>query len=234
MPTDTFATTTARNRLLQLHRGDGGWSYRPDSPAPSVEPTALASLAILASTRPSDPNTSTHVKATQAGRWIADRARRPDGSTVVSPSTRVEPGWTTPFALLLWNALGGFDAERSAAVAWLLALQGKPGEPIPHNPMGHDVTLIGWPWVSDTHSWVEPTATSLLALASSVPPTQPRMMAGVRLLLDRAISTGGWNLGNPIVFGQALRSLPGPTGLALLALKRVMGNSALSRSFGRP
>ena len=40
-------------------------------------------------------------------------------------------------------------------------------------------------------------------------------------MLDRAIPTGGWNLGNPVVFGQTLRSLPGPTGLTLLALARL-------------
>ena len=113
--------------------------------------------------------------------------------------------------------MGSF-LERRSAVAWLLAIRGKPGRPIPHNPMGHDVTLVGWPWVADTHSWVEPTAASLLALAPSVPSDQPRLAEGVRVLLDRAISTGGWNLGNPIVFGQTFRPLPGPTGLALLAL----------------
>ena len=213
----------ARDRLLALRHADGGWGYRPRSPSSAVEPTALASLALLA-TAAGDPPAEPF--ATQAGRWIADHACRGDGSTVVAPGSGAEPGWTTPFALLLWNALGGFERERGAAVAWLLANRGKPGEPIPHNPMGHDVTLIGWPWVADTHSWVEPTATSLLALAPSVAPGQPRMAEGVRVLVDRAIPTGGWNLGNPVVFGQAFRSLPGPTGLALLALARVARKSA--------
>ena len=217
-------TATARRRLLDLRRHDGGWSYRPQSRTSAVEPTALASLALLATAAPDDtdgPSVPLH-----AGRWIAAHARRLDGSTLVAPGLAVEPGWTTPVALLLWNALGGFDRERSEAVAWLLTARGKPGQPIPRNPMGHDVTLVGWPWVADTHSWVEPTATSLLALAPRVAPSQPRMAEGVRLLLDRAIATGGWNLGNPIVFGQTFRALPGPTGLALLALARLARESA--------
>ncbi len=221
MPTDPTSSQAARRRLLHLQRTDGGWSYRPASPASAVEPTAMASLALLATDSADD-----RAAPLRGGQWIAARARRPDGSTVVSPGSEVAPGWTTSYALLLWNALGGFAVERSGAVAWLLATRGKPVEPVPHNPMGHDVTLVGWPWVADTHSWVEPTAASILALAPSVPLDQPRMREGVRVLLDRAIATGGWNLGNPVVFGQTLRSLPGPTGLALLALARVARKSS--------
>ena len=32
--------------------------------------------------------------------------------------------------------------------------------------LGHDSTLIGWPWVEGTHSWIEPTAWAVLALKS--------------------------------------------------------------------
>ncbi len=221
MPTARPPLDAARDRLLALRRADGGWGYRPRPSSSAVEPTALAGLALLA-TAPGEPP----AVAAQAGRWIAEQGRRRDGSTVVAPGSGAEPGWTTPFALLLWNALGGFATERAAAVAWLLATRGKPGAPIPHNPMGHDVTLVGWPWVADTHSWVEPTATSLLALAPSVPAEHPRLAEGVRVLLDRAIPTGGWNLGNPVVFGRTFRALPGPTGLTLLALARVARKSA--------
>ncbi len=46
----------------------------------------------------------------------------------------------------------------------------------------------------------------------------PRVRDGIRLLIDRAIPTGGWNYGNSKVFGRCLRPQPGPTALALLAL----------------
>ena len=91
--------------------------------------------------------------------------------------------------------------------------------------MGHDASIVGWPWVAGTHSWVEPTAMAMLALAREGFADHPRTREGVRLLLDRAIPTGGWNLGNPIVFGTPLRPLPGPTGLALLALARLGASS---------
>ncbi len=216
MPTDLSWIESARSRLLLLRRGDGAWSYRAGSP-PAVEPSALASLALLATASSRD-----RAEALEAGQWIARQARRPDGSTLVTSDRKADsPGWTTPFALLLWDALGGFEAERRSASAWLLATKGKQDKPTLNNPIGHDLGLVGWPWVEGTHSWVEPTASSLLALAPSVPSDHPRMVEGVRVLLDRAISTGGWNLGNPVVFGQTLRPLPGPTGLALVALARV-------------
>ena len=215
---DTTSTATARHRLLALRQRDGGWGYHPRTPS-TVEASSLAALALLAT---SAVEPCQEIEATDAARWVAERCRRPDGSTgIAARSAADSPGWTTPFALLLWNALSGFEVERASAVAWLLAIRGKPGQPAPHNPMGHDVTLIGWPWVADTHSWVEPTATALLALAPSVGLDHPRLREGVRVLLDRAIPTGGWNLGNPAVFGKTLRPLPGPTGLALLALRRV-------------
>jgi hypothetical protein len=46
----------------------------------------------------------------------------------------------------------------------------------------------------------------------------PRVLEGVRLIIDRALPHGGWNYGNKSVFGTELRPQPGPTGLALLAL----------------
>ena len=46
-----------------------------------------------------------------------------------------------------------------------------------------------------------------------------RVKAGIQLLLNRSLDSGGWNYGNPAVLGRALRAQPGPSGLALLALK---------------
>jgi len=208
----------ARRRLLDLRRQPGAWGYRPGT-APASEASALAGLALLA-TGDDGPGRDA---ASGAGRWLGS-IRRGDGSLGVT-SALPEPGWATPSAVLLWAALGGFAAERSAATRWLLATRGKAIAREAGDPMGHDTTLIGWPWVAETHSWVEPTATSLLALARQGQAGHARSREGVRVLLDRAIPGGGWNLGNPVVFKTALRPLPGPTGLALLALARVDGPS---------
>ena len=131
-----------------------------------------------------------------------------------------EPGWPTPLAVLLWAATGGFSAERSAAIGWLVGLEGRAVARVANDPYGHDTMIVGWPWVARTHSWVEPTAMALLALGREGQISHVRAIEGFRLLRDRAIPSGGWNLGNPVVFGTTLRPLPGPTGLALLAMAR--------------
>ncbi len=94
-----------------------------------------------------------------------------------------------------------------------------PRDPSPLGVIGHNAASIGWPWVEETHSWLEPTALAVLALCREGLADHPRVKSGVDLILDRALKGGGWNYGNSSVFGRDLRPQPGPTGLALLALK---------------
>ncbi len=70
---------------------------------------------------------------------------------------------------------------------------------------------------------MEPTALATLALASAPATAQigSRLEEGARYLVDRRCHTGGWNVGNPIMFSQTLPPRAHPTALALLALKRV-------------
>ncbi len=150
--------------------------------------------------------------------WLAG-IQRPDGSipAAVGPAM---PSWATPHALLLWGGLDGFDRQRRQAREWLLDVEGRPF-PLSSEErgvVGHDATLIGWPWVVGTHSWLEPTALSILALCREGLGDHSRVGRGIGLILDRAIPGGGWNYGNNTVFGRTLRPQPGPTGLALLAL----------------
>ena len=84
--------------------------------------------------------------------------------------------------------------------------------------LGHDTTLIGWPWIQATHSWVEPTALALMALTLSSNADHPRATAARELLLARQLEAGGWNYGNTTAFGRAQRPAPDSTGVALAAL----------------
>ncbi len=102
------------------------------------------------------------------------------------------------------------------AVAWLLSVEGSRIEYL--DKTGHDTTIIGWPWVQGTHSWIEPTAISVLALKHAGLSDHPRTREGVRLLIDRLLRSGGCNYGNTVIFGQELRPHLQPTGLTLLAL----------------
>jgi hypothetical protein len=213
-------TTFAKDRLLGLRRPDGSWGYRPGLSG-AAEPTALAGLALLAlDTKSNDACDA----ARSAASWLA--ARRHHDGRVDVVSTQTGAAWTTAHAVMLWSALGDYSADRAAGVAWLLE---EKGLGIPHqsnDPVGHDTTIIGWPWVGGTHSWVEPTSMALLALSREGCESHPRAREGARLLRDRAIPTGGWNYGNKLVYGTALRPHPGPTGLALLALSHLQGVDA--------
>ncbi len=190
--------------------------YQPDA-APRSEPTALAAIALL---------THGHADAAKTALdWLA--TLQSDGGIVGPDASEPSPPWFTAPAVLAWQtAVQSQDAldhdvtyrsNVSAGVDALLHLAGKPIERSPE--MGHDSTLIGWSWADNTHSWIEPTAWSLLALCATGNRKHSRTREGRRLLVDRLLSDGGCNYGNTTVLGQELRPHLQPSGLTLLALK---------------
>ncbi len=187
----------------------------------SSEPTALAALALLANGRDD--------AALKGTAWLG-HLQNADGS--VGPTeTQTTPGWPTSLAVLCataWKAATSSENHRglpssaaatfdtSRAIAWILQTR---GEALPRaSEMGHDTTLVGWPWIEDTHSWIEPTAMHILALKAVGRTDHPRTREAVRLLIDRLLPDGGCNYGNTVVMGQVLRPHLQPTGLAMLAL----------------
>src|SRR5262249_18364003 len=145
-----------------LRREAPGWGYRRDQ-VPSVEPTALACLALIASGDRATAESDIAISA-GAARWLAV-VQRPDGSLPVSEAIS-SPGWSTPYGLLLWSALSGYRAPQSRARAWLLECKGEigPAGAGAAKVIGHDANLVGWPWVKATHSWLEPTSLAVMAL----------------------------------------------------------------------
>ncbi len=217
---------SARRELLAHRSLDGGWSYRRGADS-RAEPTALAGLALLAGDGDGDGDEGPATTSALLGAsdWLAAR-QRPDGSIGVAASLPA-PGWMTPDAILLWKALGARDDCVRSASNWLLGQKGRTLDRTddPQKIAGHDTTLVGWPWVDDTHSWLEPTALAVLALGRVGLERHPRVQEGLRLIRDRAIEPGGWNYGNKSVFGRPLRPQPQPTGLALLALAGIDARS---------
>jgi hypothetical protein len=120
--------------------------------------------------------------------------------------------------------LGAFEEQVARAVAWLLTTGGRTLTPVP-DVFGHDVTLVGWPWVEGTHSWAEPTAYAILGLRAAGQANHPRVREGIELLWDRAFERGGWNYGNTRVLDNTLRPFPATTGIALTALAGEPHNS---------
>ena len=206
----------ARRELSSRRGKSGAWGYHQDG-VPGIEPTTLSVLGLIASG--SSLSSADDLKTSrEAANWLTS-IQRADGSLPACANPAM-PGWATPYAILLWGVLGGYEVQRGRACRWLLGLEGRATEAsvAARAVVGHDPTLIGWPWVAETNSWVEPTALAILALHREGLGDHPRVGHGVSLILDRAIPGGGWNYGNRIVFGRTLRPQPGPTGLALLAL----------------
>lgn len=104
----------------------------------------------------------------------------------------------------------------TAALDWITATRGMQ---MPLQPgVAHNVELVGWSWVTGTHTWLEPTCLAVLALKAHGLGDHARCREGVTVLFDRILPNGGANYGNTIVLGQELRAHIQPTGLLLLAL----------------
>jgi Squalene-hopene cyclase C-terminal domain len=211
--------------LLHAQNSDGGWGYRTDSPS-SVEPSAWAALALCEEAgRDFDP---LH-RATQ---WLR-QAQRADGAW---PATENQnPGcWVTALACLaLREPAEAPDGAILKGLQWLLNTWPAEGSPWRRlmsrwHQRGAVVVrqnhaLRGWSWTPGTASWVEPTAYALLLLRNIPERFYPKGAArrkrlAEEMLYDRVCPGGGWNAGNPMVYGVPGEPRIGPTAWASLAL----------------
>jgi hypothetical protein len=83
--------------------------------------------------------------------------------------------------------------------------------------------LSGWSWTPHTASWVEPTCYALIVqqIQTAAPQSEftKRRELAEAMLYDRMCPGGGWNCGNPMVYGVAGQPQVGPTVWALIALR---------------
>jgi hypothetical protein len=207
LPHDEFASSV-HAALAAARNRDGGWGYRAGTSS-RLEPTALALLAL------GEADQLTQVVA----RW-------PHRGGIL-----LEPGIGLPnYAANALAALVGLSSDRSRPASWvvqllndLLAVKGRKTPAADPAINRQDNSLLGWPWVDDTFSWVEPTAWCVLALRRGLPHVpadvaRNRIDEGQRLLLDRVCTPGGWNYGNSNVFRRQLPPYVPTTAVSLLAL----------------
>lgn len=193
--------------LRASQKNDGGWSYFSAGDS-AVEPTAMAVAALHV--------VDQHADARKRGLTFIQSLLKPDGSIAPQPSQT--DGTTIAAIAGTVAAACGDDRKLADAVADRL-LAYDPETHKKNDPrIADDSSLRGFSWLPKTYSWVEPTAYGMILLHHVGRDGLPRRLEAKRLLLDRAIKTGGWNYGNSAVNGSDLEPQPMASAVALLAL----------------
>jgi len=211
--------------ILANQNPDGGWGYQPALPS-SVEATSWALLALASRVRSPIPAGV----STRAGEWLL-RTQGADGSWPAFPG-QPEGCWVTSVASHALHLHGGAEKAVERGLRWTLdawpadaRLWWRVRQSLLFSRVTRqDNTLYGWNWTPGTASWVEPTAYALIFLQSLPQSRLPlqaakRRQLAERMLYDRMCRNGGWNSGNPLVYGVEGVPRVSTTAWALLALR---------------
>ena len=230
-PDNSFAENVCAPLLRDAQNSDGGWGFHPGANS-RVEPTCWALKALMSLSSPDNFDGN----AIRLGCSFLIAAQLADGSW---PSTSEEKTGCWVTSLACWVLEGESEGEKKYSKAIALGLNWVCGDwprdsgwwqrllrrlSSAKQHAKHNDSARGWGWTPGTSSWVEPTAFALLALESHQrlehPSAQKRRKLGELLLYDRMCPGGGWNCGNPEVYGVAGEPLVIPTTWALLALRK--------------
>jgi len=211
--------------LLENQNPDGGWGAvrgkRSNTESTSLAVTALKAIPVHTATE----NRKRGID------WLLRRQNK-DHSWPLNETAK-EGSWTTALAITALSDIAENSDRVLAAARWLLEQEGsKPGilaEIILWatgksgvNKVNRD--LIGWSWVPNSFSWVEPTSYALIAvkkLRARLAGTNvdERIRQADAMIYDRVCSGGGWNYGNSKVLDYALWPYPDITAIALIAMQ---------------
>ncbi|MFZ0737813.1 MAG: hypothetical protein WA002_14700 [Candidatus Acidiferrales bacterium] len=223
--------------VLDSQNGDGGWGYR-SAAASRVEATSWAVAALL--NLPGDPGLAA---ARRGADWLR-QAQLPDGLWPSHPGMGGATWATSSACLALIRAGESSDAIARGASA-LCQFRPREGGGLwwriesrllhPTRNVTQDFSLHGWSWIPGTVSWVIPTALALIFLQNIPEGSRPkdarkRMEVAEAMLFDRTCPGGGWNIGNPMVYGVGGVPLHEPTAWALLALHHRAERPEVQRS----
>lgn len=220
-----FASGVCVPFLRDQQNEDGGWGFHAQAES-RVEPTCWALLALM------------QVESEGGNRETVERGLRylrstqlQDGSWPAAPGEKTGC-WVT--SLACWVLSGEEHATVARGLEWLCGdwpwdsslwqrfLRRFTAE---RSISTQNDAYRGWGWTPRTSSWVEPTSFALI-LFGEVPKavlpavSRKRQQLAEAMLYDRMCPAGGWNCGNPRVYGVPGEPLVMPTVWALLALRK--------------
>jgi hypothetical protein len=211
--------------LRELQNADGGWPFHAGEQS-RVEPTCWALRALFAS----EPYADDQVFR-KAARFL-QTSQLVDGSWPAT-SQMSKGSWVTSLACSVLSGDALSTDSVKAGLKWICEDFPRDSSPLRRfvqslRPKSATVSqndsYRGWGWTPRTASWVEPTSFALMALQDAGPQQLPKNAAercnlAVSLLYDRMCPGGGWNCGNPRVYGVDGDALVLATCWALLALR---------------
>jgi hypothetical protein len=211
--------------LVTAQNQDGGWGFETKSES-RVEPTCWAIRSLLNS------STSVSEECLSSAYNYLLRAQLKDGSWPAMPQTNTG-SWVTSLACSVLSVEKKYENNVCAGLNWLCndyprdsrlwrRILGRIRSR--ETASSHDDSFRGWGWTPSTASWVEPTSFAMQALYDSRESLRPRessarLELAAGFLYDRMCPSGGWNCGNPMVYGIAGEPLVLSTCWALLALR---------------
>jgi Prenyltransferase and squalene oxidase repeat len=225
-PEKSFLERVCLPFLRSAQNVDGGWGFHPDSES-RVESSCWALLALTSAKQASDVD-----PVERALRFLLG-AQLHDGSWPATPEEKTGCWVTSLACLALMHGKKDSASAIAAGLQWICSdwprdstawrrfisklIPAREDTPI-------NLSHRGWSWTPGTSSWVEPTSFALLALQQAPANLRPasadrRQQLGEAMLYGRMCPGGGWNCGNPRVYGVAGEPLVVPTSLALLALR---------------
>lgn len=212
--------------LENAQNDDGGWGFHPRSQS-RVEPACWALLALLNSS----PSQDREERIARGFRFLRV-AQLPDGSWPASSAEKAG-SWVSSLACWVLSFEKGARQVLEAGLQWIC--QDWPRDSslwsrslrrlsAKRNVLPQNDSYRGWGWTPRTSSWVEPTSFTLIALSRAPREILPnnasrRRQLAEAMLYDRMCPGGGWNCGNPMIYGVPGEPLVIPTVWGLLALR---------------
>lgn len=218
---DKILINNLNKTILTRRAGNGGFFPSITHKKPCPVATSWAILACLSSGIKKE-----EIKTAQA---YLSAIQREDGRICIDEHY-TGAFWPTALSILAWQGASDYRKQHNNAIQFLLNTTGKHYAKKSDDAAGHDPSIHGWPWIENTHSWIEPTALSILALKIAGHAEHVRVKEGIRMIMDRQLNNGGWNYGNTTSFGRELFPMPDSTAIAISALAGSIARRDIDKS----